>query len=181
MLNRVGDVSRPGTCSWVRAGLPPWSVMTGADRRRSGGRTLASRCLFVGRVREHAFSGRSRSCRWGTADNHGGPTTGSRYRQGNWPACPRPPETLRPVLRYTGCERGHVARRPRACTSSCAEYYYYKSADWKGNRPFPLKGWTAPELAKMPTYYIMDLDQGVAADDGGNTSLHRRKSSPASG
>jgi pimeloyl-ACP methyl ester carboxylesterase len=43
------------------------------------------------------------------------------------------------------------------------EYYYYKSADWKGNRPFPLKGWTASELAKMPTYYIMDLDKGIAA------------------
>jgi pimeloyl-ACP methyl ester carboxylesterase len=42
-------------------------------------------------------------------------------------------------------------------------YYYFKSADWKGNRPFPLKGWTASELAKMPTYYIMDLNQGVAA------------------
>ena len=42
------------------------------------------------------------------------------------------------------------------------EYYYFKSADWKGNRPFPLKGWTASELAKMPSYYIMDLDKGVA-------------------
>lgn len=42
-------------------------------------------------------------------------------------------------------------------------YYYFKSADWKGNKPFPLKGWTASELAKMPTYYIMDLNQGVAA------------------
>ena len=41
-------------------------------------------------------------------------------------------------------------------------YYYYKSADWKGNRPFALKGWTAPELAKMPTYYIMDLNKGMA-------------------
>ncbi len=41
-------------------------------------------------------------------------------------------------------------------------YYHYKSADWKHNRPFPLKAWTASELAKMPTYYIMDLDQGMA-------------------
>jgi pimeloyl-ACP methyl ester carboxylesterase len=40
--------------------------------------------------------------------------------------------------------------------------YHYKSADWPGNRPFPLKAWTALELAKMPTYYIMDLDQGIA-------------------
>jgi pimeloyl-ACP methyl ester carboxylesterase len=40
--------------------------------------------------------------------------------------------------------------------------YYCKSADWPGNKPFPLKAWTASELAKMPTYYIMDRDQGIA-------------------
>ncbi len=41
-------------------------------------------------------------------------------------------------------------------------YYHYKSADWKHNQPFPLKTWTASELEKMPTYYIMDLDKGMA-------------------
>jgi pimeloyl-ACP methyl ester carboxylesterase len=41
--------------------------------------------------------------------------------------------------------------------------YHFKSGDWPGNRPFPLKSWAATELAKMPTYYIMDLDKGIAA------------------
>ena len=41
-------------------------------------------------------------------------------------------------------------------------YYHYKSADWEGNRPHPLRSWTAEELAKMPTYYIMDLDRNMA-------------------
>jgi pimeloyl-ACP methyl ester carboxylesterase len=41
-------------------------------------------------------------------------------------------------------------------------YYHHKSADWPGNRPFPLASWTADELAKMPTYYIMDRDKGMA-------------------
>ncbi len=41
-------------------------------------------------------------------------------------------------------------------------YFHHKSADWSGNRPFRLKGWTAEELAKMPTYYIMDLDATMA-------------------
>ena len=41
-------------------------------------------------------------------------------------------------------------------------YYHHKSADWKANKPFELKGWTAEELAKMPTYYIMDLADGMA-------------------
>jgi pimeloyl-ACP methyl ester carboxylesterase len=38
-------------------------------------------------------------------------------------------------------------------------YYHHKSADWPDNAPYPLAGWTAAELAKMPTYYIMDLDR----------------------
>ena len=41
-------------------------------------------------------------------------------------------------------------------------YYHHKSADWKLNLPGPLKSWTAAELAKLPTYYVMDLDVGMA-------------------
>lgn len=35
-------------------------------------------------------------------------------------------------------------------------YFHHKSADWAGNAPFKLRDWSADELAKMPTYYIMD-------------------------
>jgi pimeloyl-ACP methyl ester carboxylesterase len=41
-------------------------------------------------------------------------------------------------------------------------YYHHKSADWKDNRPYPLKSWTANELAKLPTYYLMDLARNMA-------------------
>ena len=41
-------------------------------------------------------------------------------------------------------------------------YYHHKSVDWDGNKPFRLNAWEAGELAKMPTYYIMDLAQGMA-------------------
>lgn len=41
-------------------------------------------------------------------------------------------------------------------------YYHHKSADWPGNKPFRLTGWTASELEKMPTYYVMDLAQNMA-------------------
>jgi pimeloyl-ACP methyl ester carboxylesterase len=37
-----------------------------------------------------------------------------------------------------------------------------KSADWPGNRPFPLAAWSATELAKLPRYYVMDLDRTMA-------------------
>ena len=41
-------------------------------------------------------------------------------------------------------------------------YYHYKSADWKGNKPHPLKARTAEEMAKIPTYYVMEKDKGMA-------------------
>lgn len=41
-------------------------------------------------------------------------------------------------------------------------YFHHKSGDWTGNEPFRLAGWTATELAKMPTYYIMDLNETMA-------------------
>ena len=42
-------------------------------------------------------------------------------------------------------------------------YYHHKSADWRQNKPYRLGGWTADELAKMPTYYIMDLHEDMPA------------------
>ena len=41
-------------------------------------------------------------------------------------------------------------------------YFHHKSADWQGNQPFPLASWSAEELAKMPTYYIMDRERDMA-------------------
>jgi pimeloyl-ACP methyl ester carboxylesterase len=41
-------------------------------------------------------------------------------------------------------------------------YYHMKSADWKQNKPFPLKARTAEEWAKLPRYYVMDLNKGMA-------------------
>lgn len=42
-------------------------------------------------------------------------------------------------------------------------YYHVKSADWPDNRPEPLSAWTAEELAKLPTYYVMDRDRDMPA------------------
>ncbi len=42
-------------------------------------------------------------------------------------------------------------------------YYHYKSADWAGNKPHPLKARTAEEMAQIPTYYVMERDKGMAA------------------
>jgi pimeloyl-ACP methyl ester carboxylesterase len=53
-------------------------------------------------------------------------------------------------------------RCPQGVHAFLRGYFHYKSADWSGNKPFPLKYWTADELAKMPTYYIMDLARNMA-------------------
>ncbi len=41
-------------------------------------------------------------------------------------------------------------------------YYHMKSADWRQNNPFPLAARTATEWAKLPRYYVMDLNKGMA-------------------
>ncbi|MDQ8729070.1 alpha/beta hydrolase [Bradyrhizobium sp. LHD-71] len=52
---------------------------------------------------------------------------------------------------------------PQGVHAFLRAYYHHKSADWPDNRPRPLAAWTADELAKLPTYYVMDLDKGMAA------------------
>jgi pimeloyl-ACP methyl ester carboxylesterase len=56
----------------------------------------------------------------------------------------------------------NLMRAPQGLHAFFRAYYHHKSADWKANKPFPLKARTAQELAKMPTYYVMDRDKGMA-------------------
>jgi pimeloyl-ACP methyl ester carboxylesterase len=53
-------------------------------------------------------------------------------------------------------------RAPQGVHDFLRAYYHHKSADWKGNTPYPLKSWSASELAKLPTYYVMDLAKNMA-------------------
>ncbi len=58
---------------------------------------------------------------------------------------------------------GDMRDAPQGLRDFLRGYYHVKSADWKPNRPFRLESWTAGELAKLPRYYVMDLDKGMAA------------------
>ena len=51
---------------------------------------------------------------------------------------------------------------PQGLADFLRAYYHHKSADWSANRPVPLAAWTADELAKLPTYYVMERDQNMA-------------------
>ena len=53
-------------------------------------------------------------------------------------------------------------RAPQGVHDFLRAYFHQKSADWRDNKPFPLKGWTAAELAQLPTYYVMDRDRTMA-------------------
>jgi pimeloyl-ACP methyl ester carboxylesterase len=51
---------------------------------------------------------------------------------------------------------------PQGVHAFLRAYYHHKSADWASNKPFRLASWSAGELAKMPTYYIMDNGRDMA-------------------
>ena len=51
---------------------------------------------------------------------------------------------------------------PQGIHAFLRAYYHMKSADWKQNQPHPLAARTASEWAKLPRYYVMDLDKGMA-------------------
>jgi pimeloyl-ACP methyl ester carboxylesterase len=51
---------------------------------------------------------------------------------------------------------------PQGIHAFLRAYYHVKSADWAGNAPYRLAAWSAGELAKLPTYYVMRLQQNMA-------------------
>jgi len=53
-------------------------------------------------------------------------------------------------------------RAPQGLRAFLRGYYHFKSADWNANRPQELAAFTASELAKMPTYYVMERDKDMA-------------------
>jgi pimeloyl-ACP methyl ester carboxylesterase len=74
----------------------------------------------------------------------------------------RPPRKHYQWYYSTRAANGDMHDCPQGVHAFLRAYYHVKSADWKQNVPFPLKSWAAEELAKMPRYYIMDLDKDMA-------------------
>jgi pimeloyl-ACP methyl ester carboxylesterase len=76
--------------------------------------------------------------------------------------------TLRPPRKYyqnyqrTRGANDNMVHAPQGLHAFFRAYYHYKSADWKGNTPHPLKARTAAEMAQIPTYYVMERDKGMA-------------------
>jgi pimeloyl-ACP methyl ester carboxylesterase len=56
----------------------------------------------------------------------------------------------------------NMRHAPQGVHAFLRAYYHMKSADWKRNAPHPLAARTAGEWAKLPRYYVMDLNKGMA-------------------
>src|SRR5213596_402385 len=96
----------------------------------------------------------------------------------NGAAAPRPAPTddeldaelakLNPPRKYyqnyqrTRGANDNMLHAPQGLHAFFRAYYHYKSADWKGNKPHPLRARTAEEMAQIPTYYVMERDKGMA-------------------
>lgn len=52
---------------------------------------------------------------------------------------------------------------PQGLHAFLRAYYHHKSADWPDNQPAPLHSWAATEMARLPTYYVMERDADMAA------------------
>src|SRR5206468_466602 len=51
---------------------------------------------------------------------------------------------------------------PQGIHNFLRAYYHFKSADFKDNKPFALTADSATEMSKLPRYYVMDLNKGMA-------------------
>jgi len=101
------------------------------------------------------------------------------FNTANGAAPPRPAQTddeldaelakLNPPRKYyqnyqrTRGANDDMLHAPQGLHAFFRAYYHYKSADWKGNKPHPLKARTAEQMAEIPTYYVMERDKGMAA------------------
>ena len=54
-----------------------------------------------------------------------------------------------------------MLQAPQGVHDFLRAYFHHKSADWKDNRLYRLQSWSAGELAKLPTYYVMDLAKNM--------------------
>jgi pimeloyl-ACP methyl ester carboxylesterase len=58
---------------------------------------------------------------------------------------------------------GDMLGAPQGLHAFLRAYYHVKSADWAGNQPHPLRGWSAGELARLPSYYVMPAEADMPA------------------
>ena len=82
-------------------------------------------------------------------------------------------QALSMALRDPRSESTCTTRR-RACTRSCAPITITRARTGPGTRPYPLALMDRGRIAKLPTYYVMDLAKGMAATVAEESRRQRR-------
>src|SRR5256886_445807 len=77
-----------------------------------------------------------------------------------------PPRKYYQNYQRTRGANDNMLHAPQGLHAFFRAYYHYKSADWKGNKPHPLKARPAEAMAQIPTYYVMEKDKGMARTCG---------------
>jgi pimeloyl-ACP methyl ester carboxylesterase len=57
---------------------------------------------------------------------------------------------------------GDMLNAPQGLHAFLRAYYHVKSADWPGNQPHPFRAWSAEAVARLPSYYVMRAEAGMA-------------------
>ena len=96
-----------------------------------------------------------------TANRAAAATAPAADLQAELAALPRPRKHYQWYYATRGAD-AEMRDCPQGLHDFLRAYYHHKSADWPDNRPFPLSGRTAAELAKLPDYYVMDLHKGMS-------------------
>ena len=96
-----------------------------------------------------------------TANRAAAATAPAADLQAELAALPRPRKHYQWYYATRGAD-AEMRDCPQGLHDFLRAYYHHKSADWADNRPFPLSGRTAAELAKLPDYYVMDLHKGMS-------------------
>ncbi|HYM19315.1 MAG TPA: alpha/beta hydrolase [Micropepsaceae bacterium] len=73
-----------------------------------------------------------------------------------------PPRKYYQNYQRTPGANDNMLHAPQGLHAFFRAYYFFKSADYAGNKPHPLKGRTAEEMAQIPNYYVMEKDKGMA-------------------
>ena len=160
MLNRVR-----GTCSRSprRSDIDRVAAVVGHDFGSPVGgvvRAHAPRRLSLCRHDERSRSPAPRGC-------PSTPPTGAPARRRrptstkDWRRC-TPPRKHYQTYYTTREANANMWKPPAGFHAFLRAYYHAKSADWPGNTPHPLKANTPEEFAKLPRYYVMDKDKGMA-------------------
>ena len=97
-------------------------------------------------------------------------------------ALPRPRKHYQWYYSTRAGQRRHVARAPQGVHDFLRAYYHHKSADWKANKPYPLKGWIgerAGQDCRPTTSWISP--SGMAETVAEEMPSMRARSPPTSG